>query len=126
MSNELAACLNCRELNSKVSEECLFCGARLPWAVTLANAGYNTASQAPQPLLSQSVRQQDQHEMWISLVSFLFPPAGLAMLLFYLTNSPMRAKSAFYGLVPLISFILIVIFAHVAAALALMAAGGHG
>lgn len=119
MSNSLAPCPKCREMNAKISEECLFCGAPLPWAASepvmngaFAQPVYAAAGVAAAPIADPTGLEpkyrgynpaefgdpNDKPELWIAVVSFLFPLAGIVL---YFSNSgraPKRASSAARGM----------------------------
>lgn len=120
MSSEMAPCPKCRQLNSAASEECLFCDAPLPWSTNpahlaaAAGAPYG-ASPIADPTGNGPVMMPrkygyaefaDRYELWITVVSLLIPLAGVYFFSKYVGNSPLRARSALFGLLP--TFALIV------------------
>lgn len=137
MSTPLAPCPKCREMNAKISEECLFCGAPLPWAAAAAvpapyavQSAFASATAAPiadptgmtEPLYrgytGLSIEDpNDRPEMWITVVSFLIPLAGIILYFSNAGRAPQRAASAGRGLmwgmiVNLVLALLVIMMSH--------------
>ena len=91
-------------MNAKYSDDCLFCGARLPWATPVDSPGSGLAGARvvlPDHVVDNSTgkyRNNDKPEAWVALLSFFLPPAGLALYIHYTGHSPLRAKSALKGM----------------------------
>jgi hypothetical protein len=55
----------------------------------------------------------DRYELWITVVSFLIPLAGVYFFSKYVGNSPLRARSALFGLLPTIVLIVFTVLLQI-------------